>query len=222
MVTLIHDVSNITSRGYSDFHISSSQGNSWSFGQTMPVILFAVPFVTMAELLYPEARKTVLSSTPCLENNTHDQSARHHDTEIAQPQVPLTFDPDRNYYHASSSLKAGTAAIIIAEVVLGIVPPIWIMSIAPSFAGLARFILETPLPLALLSLWCMILVSFGIDWIMSQSFIAFAILSTFTIFRGPVKYSGTETKLEPLEYRQTTEHAHYTYTAPRRGRLWLF
>lgn len=202
----------------------------------MPVILLAVPFVTMAELLYPgraavhllraysancftrtEARKTVSSSTPCLENNTHDQSARYHDTEIAQPQVPLTFDPDRDYYHASSSLKAGTAAIIIAEVVLGIVPPIWIMSIAPSFAGLARFILETPLSLALLSLWCMILVSFGVDWIMFQevvrrylpkrllfvslqivnvaSFIAFAILSTSTIFRGPVKYWGIETKL---------------------------
>lgn len=186
-VTLLHDVSNISYRGYSDLHISSSQGNSWSFGQTMPVILLAVRFVTMAELLYPgraavhllraysancftrtKARKTVSSSTPCLENNTHDQSARYHDTEIAQPQVPLTFDPDRDYYHASSSLKAGTAAIIIAEVVLGIVPSIWIMSIAPSFAGLARFILETPLSLALLSLWCMILVSFGVDWIMSQ------------------------------------------------------
>lgn len=34
--------------------------------------------------------------------------------------------------------------------------------------------------------------------------------------------AGANKLREPLEYRQTTEYAHYTYTAPRRGRLRLF
>ena len=86
-------------------------------------------------------------------------------------------------------------SIILAEIALGIFAPVWTMYVSPYFEEFTIGALETLLPLGFFSLWCIILVSFGIDWVMSQkavircpqkgwllAFLQFLNISVFIVF----------------------------------------
>lgn len=87
---------------------------------------------------------------------------------MVQPEEILLFDPDQDYYQDSTSLKASTVSILLAEVSLGIFAPVWTRYVSPYFEGFTIGALKTLLSLGFFSLWCIILVSLGIDWIMTQ------------------------------------------------------
>lgn len=147
-----------------------------------------------------EAKKNVqsllpLTLTPHRESNENNQSATNRDIETAQTEDPVLFNPDQDYYHGSTSMRASTVSIILAEIALGIFAPVWTMYVSPYFEEFTIGALETLLPLGFFSLWCIILVSFGIDWVMSQkavircpqkgwllAFLQFLNISVFIVF----------------------------------------
>lgn len=162
---LLYDVSNVSAKHHHGIRIPS-EGHSWSFGQTMPVILLAVPFVTIVENLYPdeapvrvlqtEARRDVLSSPPLLpwleERHNKDNN-------------PLTFNPDRDYYHASSSMKAGTVFIFVVEAYFGSYATMTATGSSPFEVFMNIPTQLVVFPVILITLWCIILFSLGIDWV---------------------------------------------------------
>lgn len=162
IVTLLYDVTSVS------LEDPGSEGNSWSFGQIMPIILLAIPFITIVENLYTdeapvhvlhtEARRDVSSSPPLL-----PRLEERHDEDKGL----LAFNPDRDYYHVSSSMKAGTVCILIVEAFLGCLMLVSAFA-QGSFAADILHRLKTAIPLTLFSLWCIILFSLRIDWVVPQ------------------------------------------------------
>lgn len=147
---------------------SADDDNSWSFGQIMPVLLLVVPFITIVEALYPNESPIRVSH---VDEATKDASSSlllpWLDARHDEDHDPWDFHPGRDYYAGSSCMKAGTLLIIGVECLIACYATV-LTGVSGSFVRYLRSSGAITLPVTLFSLWCIILHSLGIDWLVSQ------------------------------------------------------
>lgn len=142
--------------------------NSWSFGQVMPVLLLVVPFITIVEALYSDESSTRISRVDeATEDAPSSPLLPWLDARHDEDHDPWDFHPGRDYYIGSSCMKAGTLLIIGVESIIA--------CYATVLTGLSLFPVSylqdfamIILLMTLFSLWCIIIHSLGIDWLVSQ------------------------------------------------------
>ncbi|KAL2870547.1 uncharacterized protein BJX67DRAFT_241981 [Aspergillus lucknowensis] len=133
---------------------------SWSFGQVMPVVLLALPLITILQTLHigEGARPTVQSGDPCAATSPI----------IIIPPRPSAlsdFDPDKNYYQFSSGLKAASVYILLWSFTIG---ALFLFSPVISSALQTPFFLIFALLTPPVMLWAIILVSLPIDCVSAR------------------------------------------------------
>lgn len=158
-----------------------SEAGSWSFGQTMPVILLTVPFITIVENLYSDEAPVCDFYTEARDVSYSPPLLPRLEEQHNEDKGLLAFNPDRDYYNVSSSMKSGTVCIVILEIVLACIilvsivkAPTAMKQVAAGNMVLSVFyhrnitVFSGMAILAFFSLWCIILFSLSIDWAVSQ------------------------------------------------------
>lgn len=161
VITLISDVTIASPKD------PDSEAYSWSFGQIMPVILLAIPFITIVENLYPDEAPVRDLHTEATRDISSSSLLPWPEERHDEDNSMLVFNPDQDYYHISSSMKAGTISIFIFEVFLGCFAPVAVVLTGSFMENILHRANQT-IPGAFFSLWCIILFSLGIDWVVSQ------------------------------------------------------
>ena len=140
-----------------------SEDNNWSFGQIMPVILLVLPFVTIIENLYPDEAPVRISHTEATTDVSSSPLLLRLDARHDEDMAPLVYHPDRDYYHICSSMKAGTMFIFAVEIFMATLAPIRMILSPSDFGNPIQTMLKIAFPVLLSALWCIILLSLGIE-----------------------------------------------------------